>query len=140
MYPEKYIIEPSRRSPWISLETGRLFIMGRSIIENPSGFFEPALKWVSEYAREWNGRTRIDLGFEYINTGSTKWLYILLRELSELCRQPECTVIYWHYEQGDDDMRDLGFILKSLVECQFDIIETENMGVRYYRKVMAQRD
>lgn len=140
MYPERYSIEPTKRSPWIVFEPGRLFIMGRSIIENPSIFYDPALKWVAGFTKEWNGKTRIDLGFEYINTGSTKWLYILLKELSELRDINETTSINWYYEQGDEDMRDLGNIIKSLVECRFTMVEVSNMNTRFYRTLISQRD
>lgn len=114
--------------------------MGRSIIENPSQFYEPALSWVKSFAKEWTGRTKIELGFEYINTGSTKWLYILIRELSELHNIPENLEISWYYEKGDEDMRDLGNILKSLVECQFEMIEVDNMNGRLYRNLMSQHN
>jgi hypothetical protein len=140
MYPEKYNIDPTRRSPWIVFERGSLFIMGRSIIENPSEFYEPALKWVASFTREWTGKTKIKLGFEYINTGSTKWLYILIRELSELRDIPENLEINWYYEKGDEDMRDLGNILKSLVECQFKMVEVDNMNGRLYRNLMSQHN
>lgn len=112
--------------------------MGRSIIENPSAFYEPALDWVSSFRKEWTGRTKIILGFEYINTGSTKWLYILIRELSELHEMAEKTEILWYFEHGDEDMRDLGNIIKSLVECEFTMIEVENMNGRLYKNIMSQ--
>jgi hypothetical protein len=35
--------------------------------------------------------------------------------------------IIWYYDQGDEDMCELGFILRSLVECPFFVIETEGM-------------
>jgi hypothetical protein len=33
--------------------------------------------------------------------------------------------INWYFEEGDDDMQELGYILKSLVVCPFDLIETK---------------
>jgi len=140
MYPEKYNIDATRRSPWIVFERGCLFIMGRSIIENPSEFYGPALNWLTSFTREWTGKVKIELGFEYINTGSTKWLYILIRELSELRDIQENLEISWYYEKGDEDMHDLGSILKSLVECQFNMVEVDNMNGRFYRNLMSQHN
>jgi len=128
MYPEKYSIEPTKRSPWIVFEPGRLCVMGRSIIENPSSFYEPALRWVSDFTKSWTGKTKIDLGFEYINTGSIKWLYILIREISELRDMLYNTSINWYYEEGDEDMCELGYILKSLIDCRFSIIEVDDLS------------
>jgi hypothetical protein len=136
MYPEKLNIESTKRSPWIVLEPGRIFIMGRSIIENPSTFYEPGLKWISDFTKRWERKTKIDLGFEYINTGSIKWLYILLKELSEIKGMSEETSINWYYEQGDDDMCELGFILRSLVDCPFKIIEVDEMNDCLYKSLL----
>ncbi len=139
MYPDTLNIEPTKRSPWVVLEPGRIFMMGRSIIENPGVFYEPGLKWVSEFIKNWAGETKIELGFEYINTGSIKWLYILLRELSEIKEMAENAVITWYYEEGDDDMCELGFILRSLVDCPFTIIEVDEMNERLYKNFLEGR-
>jgi len=136
-YPESYISEPTKRTPWIVLEPGRIFIMGRSIIESPEYFYEPIHKWISSYIHNHTDKTRIELGFDYVNTGSLKWLYILLRELSEMKNLSRNTKITWHYEQGDDDMCELGFIIRSLVECPFNVIEEEEMNKERYEKILS---
>ena len=138
MYPKKFKSVPSKRTPWIILEEGTIFIMGRSIIENPSFFYEPGLKWVAYYTRTWTGKTKIDLGFDYVNTGSIKWLYILLRGLSEIREMSENAMINWHYEEGDDDMCELGFILRSLVDCPFTIVEVSEMNMKLYEQVLVK--
>lgn len=122
MYPEKYSIEPTKRSPWIVFEPGRLCVMGRSIIENPSSFYEPALRWVSDFTKSWTGKTKIDLGFEYINTGSIKWLYILIREISELRDMLYNTSINWYYEEGDEDILERGEYFASILEVKINFV------------------
>jgi hypothetical protein len=112
--------------------------MGRSIIENPSAFYEPGLTWVSDFAKSWTGKTKIYFGFEYINTGSIKWLYIFLRQLAEIREISENAIITWYYEQGDDDMCELGFILRSLVECPFTIVEVDEMNQKQYEDILAK--
>ena len=139
MYPEKLNIEPTKRSPWIVFEPGRIFVMGRAILDNPSVFFETPIKWVSALSKDWNGKTKVDLGFEYINTGSTKWLYLLLRELAEMSNISLNTEITWYYEEGDDDMCELGYILKSLVDCKFAIVEVEEMNDNLYHDFLNSR-
>ena len=118
-------------------EPGRIFVMGRSIIENPQAFYEPGLNWVTSFTKEWSGKTKIDLGFEYINTGSIKWLYILLRQLSEIKDMAENARITWYYEQGDEDMCELGCILRSLVNCPFRIIEVDEMNDNLYKNFLT---
>lgn len=136
MYPDKLHIEITKRSPWVLLEDGRVFIMGRSIIENPGSFFDPVHTWIADYAKNWKGRTKIELGFEYINTGSIKWLYLIIRELAEMCNMSDNITITWYYEQGDEDMKELGFIIKSLLRCSFSIVRVKNMNEDLYRTLL----
>lgn len=123
----KYTAEPTRRTPQIVLEPGRIFIMGRSIPVNPGEFYRPVLEWISSYVRHNREETRIEFGFEYINTSSTKWIYNIIKEIARMKELPDRARIIWYYEQGDDDMSELGFILRSLVECPFFVVEVEGM-------------
>ncbi len=111
--------------------------MGRSIIENPGHFFDPVHTWIASYAKNREGKTRIDLGFEYINTGSIKWLYLLIRELAEMCKMPQNITITWYYENGDEDMKELGFIIKSLLRCPFSVVVVKNMNEDLYRSMLS---
>jgi hypothetical protein len=138
MYPEKLHIEPTRRTPWIVLEHGRVFIMGRSIIENPSVFYESIHRWISDYVEKWSGKTRIELGFDFVNSGSVKWLYILLRELSGLEEISHNAAVTWYYEEGDEDMKELGHIIKSLMECPFRIVKVDYMDDDLYRSLLSR--
>ena len=140
MYPEKVYIEPTKRTPWIVLEPGRIFIMGRSIIESPSLFYEPGLGWITDFAKSWSGKTKIDLGFEYINTGSIKWLYIFLKELAVSKKLAENAEITWYYEEGDDDMCELGSILGSLVDCPFTMVEVNEMNDKFYKDSLLNQN
>jgi hypothetical protein len=137
MYPDCFKNEPSKRSPWIILEPGKIFIMGRSILENPGDLYRPVLEWVSGYAQDFSEKTNIELGFEYINTSSTKWVYALLKELSKMKELEKNARITWYYEQGDDDLCELGFILRALVECPFAIIELNEINRDVCEKILS---
>jgi hypothetical protein len=137
MYPDKYISEPSKRTPWINMEPGRIFIMGRSIPENPGEFYRPVYKWISEYSVSNIETSRIEMGFEYINTSSTKWIFNILKELSEMENVAENVKVTWYYEQGDEDMCELGFILRSLIECPFILVEVDEMNNARYERILT---
>jgi len=111
--------------------------MGRSIPENPGDFYRPIYTWVSEYTRSNIEKSQIDLGFEYINTSSTKWIFNILKELSEMQDVAENVRVTWYYEQGDEDMCELGFILRSLIECPFILVEVEEMNNAGYEKILT---
>lgn len=137
VYPEKYLKEISKRTPWIILEPGRLFIMGRSIPENPGDFYRPLQAWITDYTKKYRGNTKITLGFEYINTASMKWIYTILRELSLVREIAKEATITWYYEQGDEDMKELGLILRSLVVSPFEMVEVEEMDKNRYDLILA---
>jgi hypothetical protein len=137
MYPDNFKNNPTKRTPWIILEPGKIFIMGRSIPENPNDFYRPVLEWLSEYALNYTGKSKIELGFEYINTSSIKWIFTILRELSEMKEIVSNASITWYYEHGDEDMCELGFILRSLVECPFIVVEVDEMNRARYEKILS---
>jgi hypothetical protein len=121
------IIDPTKKTPHIILEPGRVLISGRSISESPGEFYRPIHEWMTNYAQESERVTNIQLGFEFINTTSIKWVYAILKELNKIADLAQRVKITWYYEAGDEDMLDLGFILRSLVSCPFHIIEVEDI-------------
>jgi hypothetical protein len=137
MYPDSLKNEPSKRIPLILLEPGRIFMMGRSIPDNPGDIFKPVLEWIKEYSANYSGETRIDMGFEYINTSSTKWIFGILKEIAMMNELGKAVYITWYYEQDDDDMLDLGYILRSLIDCPFTLLEVEGMNDETYEKIRS---
>jgi hypothetical protein len=137
MYPGVFKNIPTKRTPWIILEPGRIFIMGRSIPENPNDFYRPVKEWVSDFVKDYSGKSKIDLGFEYINTSSIKWIFTILRELPEMKDIVKNASITWYYERGDEDMCELGFILRSLVECPFIVVEVDEMNKARYEMILS---
>jgi hypothetical protein len=125
---QSLVIEPTKKTPRIVFEPGRILIVGRSISENPAEFYRPLHEWVSNYVTESTRMTDIQLGFEFINTTSIKWLYAILKELGQIPDMASRAKISWYYEEGDEDMCDLGFILRSLVSCPFHITEVDDIN------------
>jgi hypothetical protein len=139
MYPDSFRCEPSKKTPWVIMEPGRIFIMGRSISENPGEFYRPVLEWISKYTHNYTGITKIDLGFEYVNTSSTKWIYMLLKELSEAKGISMNANFTWYFEQGDEDMDELGYILRSLIDCPFASVKVASMNGDRYEKIFSDK-
>lgn len=135
IYPENIYIESTKRTPRIIFEQGRIFFAGRSIPENPGVFYRPLKDWISAYSGVFAGKTTVEFGFEYINTSSIKWIYAILKELSRLKDINNNASVIWYYEAGDDDMSELGFILRSLVECPFVVVEVGIMNKEWNEKV-----
>jgi SiaC family regulatory phosphoprotein len=137
MYPDSFKIIPTKRTPWIILDPGKVFIMGRSIPENPNDFYRPIQEWISKYVQNYTEKSKIELGFEYINTSSIKWIFTILKELSEMKDIVQNASVTWYYEHGDEDMCELGFILRSLIECPFIVVEVDEMNRARYEKILS---
>jgi hypothetical protein len=134
----KYEISATRRTPRVVLEPGRIFIMGRSIPDHPAEFYTTVLEWLTGYIKHYKGKTRIDLGFEYINTSSTKYIFLFLKELAKMHGMKANCNVNWYYELGDEDMAELGFILRAVVECPFIVIEVDEMKQPRYELILAE--
>jgi hypothetical protein len=83
-------------------------------------------------------KSKIELGFEYINTSSIKWIFTILKELSEMKEIVKNASVTWYFEHGDEDMCELGFILRSLVECPFVVVEVDEMNKARYEKILSK--
>ena len=123
----KYHVEPTKRTPGILLEPGKIVFEGRSITEDTGEVYRPVHEWISKYVQMYREETQIEFGFEYINTSSTKWIYNIIKEIAKMEEIEKYARILWYYEQGDDDMCELGMILRSLTECPFFIVETAGL-------------
>ncbi len=136
IYTERFVRVPSKRTPRIILEPGKIFIMGRSIPDNPGEFYRPVHEWITDYVKNYKGKTIIEFGFEYINTSSTKWIFSFLKELSEMKEVVNNARVTWYYELGDEDMSELGFILRSLIECPFLVVEVKEISKTGHDKIL----
>lgn len=136
IYTERFVRVPSKRTPRIILEPGKIFIMGRSIPDNPGEFYRPVHEWITDYVKNYKGKTIIEFGFEYINTSSTKWIFSFLKELSEMKEIVNNARVTWYYELGDEDMSELGFILRSLIECPFLVVEVKEISKTGHDKIL----
>ena len=117
-------IKPRRRTPEVILAKGKLEFRGRSVPTNPEKFYQPVIDWIKVYSTQTLVPTNIELNFEYINTASTKWVFNMLKQLGANPEAETKLNITWYYEEGDDDMFDLGSILQSLIPSQFQLIKT----------------
>ncbi len=46
--------------------------------------------------------------------------------------------ITWYYEEGDEDMCELGYILKSLIRCPFILVEVDDMSKDRYDRILSE--
>jgi hypothetical protein len=107
---EKQIIqEPLKNCPGIFyfIDNNTLEISGRSIPENPELIFKRLDHWITEHFHK-NQSLLVDIKLEYINSGSSKYLYEILKKLTIYLKTDKKIVLKWLYEEDDEAMLELG--------------------------------
>jgi len=107
---EKHIIqEELKNCPAIIYypDSNRLEMIGRSIPENPELIFKRLDSWITQHFEK-SGGLDINFQLEYINSGSSKYLYEILRRLTVLGKSGKRIRMKWRYEEDDEAMLELG--------------------------------
>lgn len=116
----RLFIEATKATPRVEfLPSGEFSIHGRSLPEDPHGFYNPIIQWVSQCKLE---NITLEIRLEYMNTSSYKQIYTLLNELKENVSVNQKQV-NWYFEEGDDDGYDTGKEFESLIRLPFKFHE-----------------
>ncbi|MBN1181470.1 MAG: DUF1987 domain-containing protein [Bacteroidales bacterium] len=123
---ENLVIEGTKKTPEIQfLSDGKLKISGRSIPEDPSKFYNTLLLWIYDYCNNLSPTTIVDIDLEYFNSGSSKYILQVLRELKVAADKGNEIKINWYYEEGDDDILERGEYYASILEIDINFIEVK---------------
>ncbi len=107
---EKHIIqEELRNCPSIVYYPGtnQLELVGRSIPENPELIFTRLEDWITLHFEK-NTGLNVNIQLEYINSGSSKYLYETLKRLTAFGMSGMQVNMKWLYEEDDEAMLELG--------------------------------
>ncbi len=107
---EKHIIqEELKNCPGIVYypDSNKLELIGRSIPENPELIFRRLDDWITLHFEKNNGLD-VHIQLEYINSGSSKYLYEILKRLTGYGRSGKHVNLKWFYEEDDEAMLELG--------------------------------
>ena len=96
---------------------------GRSLPENTVKFFEPILEWIEEYKKAPADETLINMNFIYFNTSSAKMILEVLGEFEEIYREGKNVKVFWHYMEGDYDIKEAGEEYESMLSIPFEYVE-----------------
>jgi hypothetical protein len=88
-------------------DVNKLELIGRSIPENPELIFKRLEEWITQHLEK-NDGLDVNIQLEYINSGSSKYLYEILKRLTGYGRSGKNVVIKWLYEEDDEAMLELG--------------------------------
>lgn len=88
-------------------DNNTLEISGRSIPENPELIFRRLDEWITSHFDK-NETLTVNIKLEYINSGSSKYLYEILKKLTAYANSGKNVVLKWLYEEDDEAMLELG--------------------------------
>lgn len=90
-----------------SPDTNKLELYGRSIPENPELIFRRLDDWITLHFEK-NDGLNVSIQLEYINSGSSKYLYEILKRFTGYFRSGKLVKLKWLYEEDDEAMLELG--------------------------------
>lgn len=116
---ENLRIEQTNKSPEVvlSVDNSSALFKGRSIHSDSFLFYEPIIKWFSEYN---NDTLDVDFIFDHINTSTNKCILQIILNLGKRADEGKDITICWHYDENDDDMLETGEELEILSNIKFE--------------------
>lgn len=122
----KYFVEQAENTPGVSFDTesGIFEIKGVSRPENVQDFYDPILAWFDDYLKELGGNTAgksvtLTVFLEYFNSSSAKYILNILKKMAEYLAAGVNVRVNWNYEDGDEDMLEVGEEMQRMVKFQF---------------------
>ena len=122
---ENLFIEGNIKNPTLNFnyESGTLEIKGRSWPEHALQVFEPAFKWLENYAKSPKPNTTVKVMLEYFNTSSSKVVLDLMKKIDGLKGAGTDVKIEWYYESDDPDLKEQGLLMKDLLKTPVSLVE-----------------
>ena len=120
---EPLVLAKTKKTPGVKFEDGLIILDGRSTTNDPVSFYKQLQEWINHYSNHPAEFTAIDIKLEYFDTASSKHILDLLKTLDIGYKKGNKMVINWYYEQGDDDMHDIGIYFESFVKIPFKFHE-----------------
>lgn len=103
--------------------TGEITLAGSSYPENTFDFYDPLMKWISQYMLEVTGKITLNFRLDYMNSSSIKFVSDIITKLTKYNQSGGSVEINWFYADDDDDIREMGEELKEDTDIPFNIIE-----------------
>lgn len=101
--------EKTSLTPQIHFQTnGTLQLKGISTPENVQGYYQPVLDWLDAFKLSSPQTINFILELDYLNSPSSKMIIRILGIMNQIKQNGANLVITWRYEEGDEDMLELG--------------------------------
>ena len=118
-------IASSAKTPHVILnkDKGEITIEGRSFPENAPEFYYQFTRWLAEYSLNPTPKTKVSLGLLYLNSSSVSIITGMMKLLDDMISMKTEVEITWVYENGDEDMKDLGLYYQESLSSAVQVVE-----------------
>lgn len=100
----------------------KVIISGVSRMPDPGDFYLKISQELMKHFVKFNRTLIIEFQFDYINTGTSKWLYFILKRLEEEQNENKGLIeVTWSYEKDDEAIEETGEVLKSQLSFPFTL-------------------
>jgi len=108
----------SETSPSINFnkQKNQFNIEGRSLMEDANKFYKPLQGWLTEYRKNPNPITVLNIRLDYLNTATSRQFFDLFKILEGI---PDSKIV-WQFSDEDEDMEEMGQELSELVTVPFE--------------------
>jgi hypothetical protein len=106
-----FIINQTTQTPRVAFdaEVGSGEIVGVSYPEHANDFYAAVHEWIDQYFAEYPSRElHVAFNLNYFNTATNKEVRLLMKHLDKLYTEEKSVRVTWFYEDGDEDMEDIG--------------------------------
>lgn len=98
-------------------------ISGHSRMPDPARFYLNLIEKLENCFQTFNNTLILDITLEYINTGSSKWIYEMLSSVQSLAAKGGIVQVNWCYEEDDEIIFEEGEVLKSTLDLNIELRE-----------------
>ncbi|HOP04385.1 MAG TPA: DUF1987 domain-containing protein [Tenuifilaceae bacterium] len=116
-------IKGTSKTPEVDFTPGVIEISGRSIPEDSVAFYQPLVRWIENYVENPEKFTKVNFRIEYINSGSNRFIYSILKILDDFYKKGNNISITWYFEEDDDTIKGLGNDLKTFLKVPVTLME-----------------
>jgi hypothetical protein len=122
---QDFILDKTSKTPAVNLNSKEAVfrIEGRSIPENPDDFYSRITDWLLEYFQDPKEQTDFHFQFEYINSGSSKFIMNIFQIIKKFHSSGSKCQIHWYYEEDDENIQELGQHYQSTFNLPFKFVE-----------------
>ena len=127
------IIDETNATPQVifDIKNSQFEIKGCSRPENVRQFYLPIVEWLENFctnapehvAHFKNNPAIFKFKLSYFNSASAKFILDILLLINKIYKNDINTSIDWYYEEGDEDMLDVGTELSEMVDFDFKYVE-----------------